>query len=711
MMPVSRRALLASGATSLLAAPALVRAAGTRAAAGALKTTADYTITQAAVTPSQIWLHGSYPAPGHEGLPASFQYTLNGGKTWVTAGGFSMDNGGWDTWVYNLHLPPGTYSLAIRNTAKPSEVAVAPGTYTINPNTAPEAVSFAPIKFSTSLPSGSLIGVITASGGTPQFPPVLTLAAKNSRGYAIVETGPGKWQVSVANQSDLVAGNNRIAGRVASGKLSKPFSFTFPVSQGNVVPASAMRFIPAPGLNNGTAIGTPAFTVGIIGYTGGTFSILSQAAPADPSTNMLARYTLTGRTARTTNTLSAQTESLTLYWTDGINTCVAPQTLRIASVLNTGPTIHIDNQGTLGWRMARVQTNPLGRYKGAVIILAANAYNAGWLLPHALDGWNDNGFLGPQTIKSAPGVMPLMEQTGAWIANGKGWLETWGWDLEIIGLEFANLRQSYPGEGGNFAAIKLNAGVLGKTLIQFSYSHNCTNGVLGGEPGQIVTIADCEFAKNGGGDGYTHNFYIAAVSEVTIRRVVSWGANVGHCGKIRAAKGLVADSVFADGPFGCASYLLDLPDGGVHVVRRTILEKGPYAQNGPLLRYGEECQNRHPVNTLLVDGCTFINRVGTHDRLYNDSLVYPVAVEVGLASGGKATALIQNCTFYGFTKAQASHADGPNVTITWGSGNRFLPLSSAPDADTYMTHPFTIGGYSTSTAAPGPYLTGPMTGK
>ncbi|HET9147474.1 MAG TPA: hypothetical protein VFN77_05455, partial [Acetobacteraceae bacterium] len=643
-------------------------------------------------------------------LPQRYDYTLNGGRTWIPAGGFAHDNGAWDSWVYNLKLPPGTYTVAIRDHANPSQIVVAPGTYTVTSNTAPGEISFHPIRFSTSLPTGSIIGVIAATGGTPHFPLALKAAEGNSPGYAVTPLGNGKWQVSVADQDRLTAGENRLAGRIASGRLSRPFSFTFPVAQGHVVPASAMRFRQAPGLTNATPVGSHAFTVGISGYSGGAFSILAQDAPADPASHMAARYTLDGTSGKTSNTLSAQRETIKLCWTDGVNTCVAEQVLAIGNVLNTGPVIHVANQVALARKMAWVQGNALGRYKGAVVMLAPGAYNSGWTMPGAADGWNGDGFFGPQTIKGGRGLMPVLEQTGPWIPNAKGWLETLGWDLEVAGLEFANLAQSYPGEVGNFAGIKLNAGCLGKTIIRFIYSHNCTNGVLGGQPGQIVVITDSEFAKNGGGDGFTHNFYLAAVSWAEIRRVVSWGANVGHCGKIRAAKGLVDSSVFADGPTGCASYLLDLPDGGVHTVSNTILDKGPHAQNGPLLRYGEECQNRHPVNRLLVEGCTFINRVGSADKLYNGDYVQPVPVQFGLASGGKATAMIRNCTFYGFTKSQAFRTDGPNARVVMGGGNRFLPLSEAPDPSSYMTHPWQKGGYSSASGAPGPYRAGPMAG-
>lgn len=257
---------------------------------------------------------------------------LDGGKTWPYTNGFALDNGAWDSWVYNLALPPGTYNVVMRDNANPSVIAVAPAPSVITPNTAPATITFQPIKFSTSLPNGTPIGVITATGGTPHFALTLTQAAANSLGYAITSLGGGKWQVSIADQTKLTAGNNTIAGSIASGPAAEPFSFTFPVTTGNTIPVSAMAFTQAAGLTNGTPLGSPAFTVSMNGYTGGNFAILSQDAPGNTSTNCAPRYTLTGTAGgaqgssgaavgnsvgTTSNTLSAQTENLVICWTAG----------------------------------------------------------------------------------------------------------------------------------------------------------------------------------------------------------------------------------------------------------------------------------------------------------------------------------------------------------------------------------------------------------
>lgn len=678
-----------------------------------LTQTADFTITLCVVSgqpgAQSIQFHGGWVAD----MPAAYDYTLDGGKTWVAAGGFGDDGGTFDTWVYGLTIPPGTYTAAVRDRANPSHIAIAPS-FTVVPNTAPALIAFDPIRFSTSLPTGTPIGVVKASGGTPQYPLTIKIdAAATSPGYSVVADPSGGWLVSVSDQSSLVAGINTLAGTVSSGPLSTAFNLSFGVVAGITVPPSALTLTQS-ALNNATPVGSPAFTLAIAGYTGGTFAITSQAAPGNPSTNMPPRYAVTGAAGTTANTLSAQTETIDIVWTDGVNTCVAALPITVADLRGSGKQIAVADQAGLTSTMTAIEAAAAAN-AGAVITLAPGTYETGWTVPGGADGWDDNTILSPQTLQSAPGVMPVFRQGSQWIANGKGWIETFGWDAALIGLEFADLAQTYPGEVGNFAGLKINAGLLGSYLAKWCYFHGCTNGVQGGDFGQLVQIIETEFAKCGGGDGFTHNFYIGAAYEAIVDKVVSWGANVGHCGKIRARQSTVTDSVFADGLLGCASYLLDFPDGGVHVVSGGVTDKGPNAQNSPLISFGEECQNHWAVNSLLVENHTFINRAVNPPKLPNGDLIYPVGVSASLVSGAPAIITVQNSTFYGFDAALFGPgspfvANGSNVTLNQ-TGNKFLPLSEAPDPTTYMSHPWQGGGYSSSTTALAGYLAGPMAGK
>ncbi|MDE2516293.1 MAG: hypothetical protein KGL12_09735 [Rhodospirillales bacterium] len=687
---IARRSLIATAPALLLARTAW---------ADGLRSTANFAITKWSLVNGTLSLQGTYPAPGTPALPKSYDYTLDGGAHWVAAGGFAMDSGAWDSWVYKLDVPPGRYTLAIRDHADPSRIAVAPGFAVVTANTAPATIRFEAVALSAALPEGFLAGTLIAEGGTPLFPLVLHLdpAGPALRAAAVA---PGRWNLYVAPPG-LHAGPQRLRGSVASKDQVAHFAIDLQIRAGRQLDPSRLQVTAMAGLNNASPLGGKVFSLAMQGRSGGSFSIVDQDAPADPDTQSQPRYTLHGAEGFNTNTLSAGKDPIRIAWSDGTDTCVSAATLAIADTIGSGPHVAVAGPAALAATMGKVSADARGRYRGATVTLAPGRYETGWLMPAALSGWNDNGFDGPCTFGAAPGEMPVMRQDGAWIQNGKGWLETLGWDVDIVGLEFADLAQSYPGEVGNFAAIKLNAGVLGRTRIRGIYAHHCINGVLGGQPGQKVEITDSEFAHCGGGDGYTHNFYLADVTHALVRNVVSWGARIGHCGKIRAAASLVEHCVFADGAEGTASYLLDLPDGGAHVVRHTVFEKGPHAQNDALLRYGEECHSHHPTNTLLVEECVFINRTGTADKISSGYIVRPTAVQIGLASGGPASAVVRNCTFYGFTEADATRSDGANATLRLEGTNRFLPLAQAPAPASYMHHPFATLGYRSTTLAQG----------
>ena len=114
------------------------------------------------------------------------------------------------------------------------------------------------------------------------------------------------------------------------------------------------------------------------------------------------------------------------------------------------------------------------------------------------------------------------------------------------------------------------------------------NGILGGGGPVTVTIERSEFARNGYGDGFSHNIYIGNVDR--LRVVASWfhEAKIGHNLKSRAKENIVENSYFMDGPTGTSSYLLDFPDGGVVFMRGNLLHKGPMADNTTAVAYGAE---------------------------------------------------------------------------------------------------------------------------
>ena len=72
-----------------------------------------------------------------------------------------------------------------------------------------------------------------------------------------------------------------------------------------------------------------------------------------------------------------------------------------------------------------------------------------------------------------------------------------------------------------------------------------------------ITIERSEFARNGYGDGYSHNIYIGEVDRLTVVGSYFHEAKVGHNLKSRARETRIENSYFMDGPAGTSSYLAD----------------------------------------------------------------------------------------------------------------------------------------------------------
>jgi len=173
------------------------------------------------------------------------------------------------------------------------------------------------------------------------------------------------------------------------------------------------------------------------------------------------------------------------------------------------------------------------------------------------------------------------------------------------------------------------------------------NGILGGGGPVTVTIERSEFARNGYGDGYSHNIYIGNVDR--LRVVASWfhEAKIGHNLKSRAKENIVEASYFMDGPTGTSSYLLDFPDGGVVFLRGNLLHKGPNADNTTAVAYGAE-RNMWTTNTVTLVHNTVVTTMGRGTFIsfagYTQQATLTANLFAGnaaLASGISAPTLVQ----------------------------------------------------------------------
>ncbi|MGH7756850.1 MAG: hypothetical protein ACREM8_11295 [Vulcanimicrobiaceae bacterium] len=224
-------------------------------------------------------------------------------------------------------------------------------------------------------------------------------------------------------------------------------------------------------------------------------------------------------------------------------------------------------------------------------------------------------------------------------------------------------------EGNNGAGIRLDAGNL---TVEYCYIHNNQDGILGGVPGNVVSIDHSEFYQNGAGDGQSHNLYIGPVASFTFSNSYSHGALVGHELKSRATMTSISNSVIADGPTGTASYDVDLPDGGVASISDSQLEKGPDAQNETVVHYMGENPPPGPYasNSLTLTGNTIINDLGANAK---------VVVDVAIGGQPQITAMLGGNSFYGWSTSQVI-ASGSQGDVE--SSNQFFPLADAPPLDT-----------------------------
>lgn len=175
-------------------------------------------------------------------------------------------------------------------------------------------------------------------------------------------------------------------------------------------------------------------------------------------------------------------------------------------------------------------------------------------------------------------------------AAGKGIWVIGGSNVVIDSIEFHDAK--VPDQNG--AGIRAEGN--GLTIINSGF-YDGENGILGPDAGDL-TIIRSEFARNGFGDGYTHNIYVGPANKVTVTASYFHEAKIGHNFKSRARETRIEDSYFMDGPSGTASYQVDVPNGGSVFLRGNMLQKGPDADNSTVINYGSEGLRSGYTHTL-----------------------------------------------------------------------------------------------------------------
>ena len=251
----------------------------------------------------------------------------------------------------------------------------------------------------------------------------------------------------------------------------------------------------------------------------------------------------------------------------------------------------------------------------------------------------------------------------------------------IINVEFHDTK--VPDQNG--AGIRLDGGNL---VLRNTGFYDNENGILGCDGPTTVTIENSEFARNGYGDGYTHNIYIDGINRLNVRSSFFHEAKIGHNLKSRAKENYIETSYFMDGPTGTSSYLLDFPDGGVVFMRGNLLQKGPNADNSISVSYGAE-RNMWTANTVTLIHNTLATTRGAGTFIsvagYTQSLTLTANLFAGnstLSTGVSGAKLIsQNNVSTAITNL--SGADNIAAPNFWPVASVLpaLQLSSVPDVN------------------------------
>lgn len=260
--------------------------------------------------------------------------------------------------------------------------------------------------------------------------------------------------------------------------------------------------------------------------------------------------------------------------------------------------------------------------------------------------------------------------------NGKGILVTQN-DVTVQNLSFSGA--TVP--DGNGAGIRYERGNL---VVIDSYFHDNQDGILANaDPSGTIRIVGSEFSHNGAGDGYTHNLYVGNIASLTIDDSYFHDAVIGHQIKSRAQSTTITNSRIYDGT-GTGSYSIDLPNGGVGVIKNNVIQQGPNSDNSGIIHYGGESA-AYAGSSLSVTGNVVLNERTSGAVLLSNA----TTVSAGLSGN----------SVYGLTQSQIS--SGP-ATV---SGMTYL--TSKPTLDT--SAPWLDGG----TSGPGtgdPGTGGPGTG-
>ena len=250
--------------------------------------------------------------------------------------------------------------------------------------------------------------------------------------------------------------------------------------------------------------------------------------------------------------------------------------------------------------------------------------------------------------------------------NGKGILVTQS-NVTIQNLSFSGVAVA----DGNGAGIRYEGGNL--VVIDSSFHDNQMGLLANGDPNGTIRIVGSEFGATRSSDALNHNLYVGNIASLVIDDSYFHDAYDGHQIKSRAQSTTITNSRIYDGS-GAGSYSIDLPNGGVGVIRNNVIQQGPNSDNPGIIHYGGE-SDAYAGSSLLIEDNVVVNDMSSSGArlLYNNTTV---------------TGTIRDNSVYGLTAGQIALG---SATV---SGTTFL--STHPTLDTSSSGGSGGGGGSPS---------------
>ncbi len=302
------------------------------------------------------------------------------------------------------------------------------------------------------------------------------------------------------------------------------------------------------------------------------------------------------------------------FETTGAKTTARPEAkIEAKAKAKTAPPEPMSRENPMGARVLKVGPGtfyaaPSAAAKvardGDIVEIAAGTYRGDVAV------WTANNL----TIRGVGGKVQLLaagrsaQSKAIWVLRGNNY--------HIENISFSGAR--VPDRNG--AGIRLEGAGL---VIDNCDFHDNQMGILAGtNQASDVVIRNSRFIHNvvEGTQSLGHNIYVGQVNSLTVTDSLVEGAVRGHNVKSRARVTILIGNKIIDGDRGASSYLVDLSDGGIGILRDNYLEQGPRAENYTLVSYGAE-NLVHKENRLLVVNNEFVNQApnGTFIRNYTDA--------------------------------------------------------------------------------------------